>query len=548
MSVKTALVAEKELQKYSKTNPEDKLAAFIFFMKNVCDFDLYPHQILIAEQYFKNARVFDVKPPRSGKTKGKEAVNLFEMATNSNEDLRIYVPKYKQGKDALSYHYNWIIKSKLLNAYIRMKSGKKVLSTVNYEFYNGSNAEIYSVRGEIEGHNVTIMDIDEFDSWKWETFQDDVMRRGGAKNRNGLPTRIRISGTIRGKENIFRLVTDKKYKTLFENGMITAKNNILGIPAGIKLDVYMMQQFGALDEEFIEFQKDIMSPDEWARTNLLEFTEATNFIHSAYIWSIQKKADEWGLLGVPFSKGGQYKPEGIVAFGFDCGHAGEKKTSSHYSLQIFEQIGMYRRWLNGFRWPPDVDGSKLEKDLLEIFAFYRPEGGYGDALGYRIIASINDKAWKEGITSINRNDFPENTPGNWEKWWFSPLWNNGKNKYLYYSSLQHNIHHGKLFFPYYEIEDKRHEALAVRKLIKNLLNIREEQTAGTYPKYYGHDAEIGDDDADAAGMANLWLDIHVQGQIDFNLISTAGQTRQTSGLIDSVLNEVEIDREDYANF
>lgn len=545
---KQALLAESEILKFKRENPEDKLAAFVLFMKHSCGFDLYPQQILMAEQYFRYDRVLDVKPPRSGKTAGKGAVNLYEMATNESEDLRIYVPKFDQGKEALSYQYDWISKSPILNAYIRVKSGKRQLSTVGYEFLNGSKAKIYSVKGEIEGHNVSIMDIEEIDRWKWETFQDDVMRRGGAKNKNGLPTRIRISGTIMGQENIFRIVSEEKYKKLFHNGMYADKNNILGLPAGTILDVYTLLSMGVLDPEFMAFQKEFMSPDEWARSNLLKFTEATNFIWSTYLRAIFKKADNWGLKGEQFYRGGTYKTNGIVGVGFDCGHAGEKKESSKYSLQIYEQLGMYRRWLNGFEFPADVDITKLENDVLEILAYYRPSGGYADALGHRLISSINDKAWKLGLTTINRNEYPDNTPGNWEKWWLSPLWNTGKNKHFFYSSLQHGIHHATCYYPFYEIHDKTPLSLAVKKLSRSLLNIRKEETAGSYPRYYPHNPKIGDDDADAAGMANLWLDTHVDGPINFDVIRSSGNKTHTSGLVDTINSQFNIDRDNYDNF
>lgn len=547
--MKGHIVAEKELQKFKADSIEDKLSLYLFFMKSICDIELFPPQIMAADQYFRYKYCIEVKPPRTGKSLGKAGINIYELATNPQEDLKIYPPTFRIGKDALSYHYNWISASPVLSAFIRRRAGKKQLSTISYEFANLSNAEIISVSGKIEGHNVTIMDIMEFDLWNWDIFQNDVMRRGAAKNVNGLPTRVRIDGTILGKENIHKLLNTEAYKKLFRNLMIANEGNILGIPAGTKIDVHMYQAMNILDNEFVKLQKIMMSFDEWARSMLLRFTESTNFIWSSYILAVQKKALSWNLEGVPFEKGGKYKSSGTVSFGFDCGHAGQKKESSKYSLQFYEQIGMYRRWINSFEWPADADIRVMTDEMLEIFAYYRPAGGNGDALGHRLIADIDDKAFKLGIHRIDRTEFPENTPGNWAKWWFSPIWNNPREKHSFYTSLRQGIYGGTCYYPFYEASDTRRIAIMCRKLIKVLLNIKQETTKGTYPSYFAKDSKIGDDEGDAAGMANLWLDTHLQLPVNMNLLGSTGKSRRTSDLISgSVSGKLNISRENINDF
>ena len=499
-----------------------------------------------AEQNFRYPYTLNVKPPRGTKTSGTEGVDLYEMIMNPLEDLRIYVPNFKIGKKTLKDTYDWIDKSPLLKAFIRRKSGKPQLSTVGWQFDNMSNVEIWSMKGDIEAHNVTIMRIEEFDLWQWEWFQDDVMRRGAAKNANGMPTRIRITGTIMGQENIYKILTNDNYKKMFRNLMHTHKGNLLGIEEGTPFDVYTLLAMDILDEKFVKEAADtLMSPDEWARSMLLQFTESRNFIWSSYLFASQKKALEWELEPVPFKKGERYKTNGIVTFGFDCAHAGQKKDASKYSLQIYEQNGRYKRWLNGFEWTPDYDTSLLEKELIEIFAFYRPAGGNGDALQYQLIANLNDKAYKEGITNICRSDFPENTPGNWDKWWFSPLRNDAKNKFLYYEALKYGIHKGRTFYPFVDIKDTRREARMLRKLIKSILNIREEETKGSYPSYRQNDSKIEDDSADAAAMAEYWLDVHIAKPINFDLIKTTGKFTETSRLSTSILRDIQIDKRGY---
>lgn len=105
--MKTNFVADAELEKYRTNDPFKKTSAFILFMKDVCDFEMYPTQIMDAEQNFLHPYTMNVKPPRGGKTRGTEAIDLFECVTNPNEDLRIYAPNFKMGKEAMAYPYDW---------------------------------------------------------------------------------------------------------------------------------------------------------------------------------------------------------------------------------------------------------------------------------------------------------------------------------------------------------------------------------------------------------------------------------------------------------
>ena len=548
-SASVSNVAEKEILKFKTDNVDEKYAAYALFMKHCCNVDLFPTQLMQADDYFHHTYTLEVKPPRAAKSFGKAGINLYECATNEIENLTIYTPKFSIGKEAYDYQYNFIANSDILSRFVRTKSGKKQLSSVHYELNNLSNCKIMTIMGKMEGHETSIADVMEFDLWDWEDFANKMPRRLGSKNQNGLPTRIRVDGTIMGQENIYRLVTDPKFKKIYTNLMRAQPNNMLGIPEGTLMDVDIMLAAGVLDPQMTELQKQQMTPDEVQRSLYLKFTESTNYIHSKYLLAVMRKAQKWNLEGVPFVKGGTYRSTGIVSIGFDCGHGGQKETSSKYSLQVYEHIGNYRRWLNGFEWAPDYDDAQLQKEIVEIIAFYRPQGGYGDALKQNLISSINDICWREGLTDKNREEYPENKPSNWDHWYFTPLWNTDKNKHFYYDSLQQGIHKGTCYYPYYSISDNRHEARLMRQLRKQMLNIRKEKTKGSYPRYCASDEKIGDDHTDAAGMANFWLDEHVQKPIDFGLIATSGKQTKTAGLAGtSVLSDINISREDYNSF
>ncbi len=514
--------AEKILSEYRTSDPKLQTAMCLLFLKNVCGWIPYPHQIYYIDMALHHSNVLCYAPPRAGKTMALEAVCLYQMAVNSFEDYRIYVPKFDQGKDALKYHYDWIDGSKLLKAHLRKMSGKPVFSRTEYQFNNRSNAKIYSIRGEIEGHNVTIMRVEEFDDWAWEKFANDVIRRTGAKNKNGLPTRVRISGTIMGQENIYKIVEDKEFSRLFQN--------LSEHPDWGKIDAHLLEKMGVLDSDALALQKKLMTPDEWARSGLLLFTESRNFIYQSYLRAGIKKSAEWGLEPVPMRRGGKYAKIGTVAVGFDCGHAGTSEESSRYSLQIFEQTGGFRRWLNGFRWEPDYDPKKLKEEIVEILAYYQPDGGYGDALKMNDIRTLNEMCWNEGVSTINPNDFAENKQSNWDRWFISPLHNTGKSKHDMYTALKDGIHNGSLFFPYYDKNDTSQVAKSLKNLLRTIVNIRSEKTTSFYPRYFGINKKIGDDDTDAAGMALKWLNDHTESAVNFGLIGSIGGSVVTSGI------------------
>lgn len=547
MSITTQRIpAEEELKQFCGDTPDERFEKFVLFSKHICDVELYPHQIQAAYDYFHHTNTIDVKPPRTGKSLGKALVNLYECATDPYEDWKIYTPKFLIGKEQMRYAYDWIKASPILTAFLRIKSGKKQISTEGFEFKNRSNCHIISVAGKIEGHNVTIMDIMEFDLWNWVNFQNDVLRRGGAKNKNGKPTRIRIDGTIMGKLNIHQLVNDNRLNRLFHNMMYAHEGNLLGLPPGTLYDADLLAQFGALDADFLKLQKTISSEDEVARSYYLRFTESTNFIWSRWLQLCARKGAQLQLEPVQPIPGKRYLSRGIVGVGFDCGHAGQKETSSKYVIHFVEHVNGYRRWLWGVEWPAVYDAAKLEDEIVQLFDFFRPDGGYGDALQHTMIASINDKAWRKGIHSVDRTEIAENTPGNWEKWWFSPIRNSGAVKHSFYTSIQQQIHKANYYFPYIKpgsitsnrvssVIDIRRAKVALMKLNKTLLNIVKEDNSSSYPSYFGKDRSIGDDHGDALGMAHLWLDTHVRGPVNFNAIKVAGMQRKTGAAVGRIV-------------
>ena len=515
--------AEEALAKYKTDDVDMRSTMNLMFMKDICNWDPNgPHQVFWIDALHRYPYTLQLAPPRGGKTMSTEAVDLYETATNEMEDLRIYAPKLDQCKETLKYHYDWIDRSDLLTAFLRKRNGKPILSSETYEFVNGSNAKLYTILGKMEGHNVTIARVEEFDDWDWEIFTNTITRRMGAANKNARDKRVRITGTIMGEENFFRLFNDKELCGLF---MDLSRHEVWGI-----IDVWLLLSFGGvLDPAAVALQQKLMSPDEWARSMLLKFTESKNFIWRKYIRAGLKRSAHWGIEAVYPERGGRYIRQGgeKIGIGLDCGHGGQSDDSSKYSLQIFSEVrfgaARYKRWLAGFKWAPDVDSETLEKEIIEILSYYKPDGGYGDALKMDLIYSLNRKAWYMGLTSENPEDYPENTPANWDKWWISPIHNNDKTKHEMYRSLQHGIHNLETVFPYFDRKDDRLEAVACKRLLTQLEGIRATKTKGRYPHYAAENSKIGDDDADAAGMAHLWLEVKSGDYVDFSKAKAFGR-------------------------
>ncbi len=515
--------ADAVLEKYRTTDPAIMTAMCLLYAKNVLNWEPNGPQQIYWIDRFLHIKLGKLKSvPRGGKTMSVEVVDIYEMINNSNEDLNIYAPKLEQCKETLKYHYDWIDKSKILKAFLRRRNGKPVFSTESYEFVNGSNAKCRSIAGELEGHNTSISRVEEFDDWPWTRFVNDIVRRLGAKSKNQGGKRVRITGTIMGEENFFNLEHDPILHALYEDLSIHPEWGII--------DVHLLLQFGnVLDADAVEVMRAMMTDDEWARSMLLKYTEAKNFIKEKYIRAILKRTMMWMMPAVPVVNGGIYvrKPGEIVSIGLDCAAAGTKKESSVYSLQINSQIIVngqrYRRWLNGFTWEPSIDADRLETEILEILKFFRPDGGFGDALKYDIIQSLNRKAFKLGLTHKDPDEFPENTPGNWEQWWIQPMYNHDKQKHEMYTTMQHGIDHGYHYYPYFDNKDESHEAVQLRMLLRQMKSIRATKTGGHYPSYASESAKIGDDCTDAQGMCCRWMALNSGDYLDLSRFKRHGE-------------------------
>lgn len=471
--------AEKEILKHKGNHA--------LWHKHVCNVDMRVNQLLWMEQLDKFPRTITVAPPRTGKTFAVEMHGLEENACNPWEDYRLFAPTVHQSALALKYQIDGIIASPILQAYIETRMGRRQLGTTGYAFQNGSNTAIYGQTSKLDGVNATILRLEEFDDMDMELVKDRILPRGMAKNRNGLPTRIRITGVIQGRENLYSLETDPNYHSTD------------------KIDIYDAQALDIIDADYVDILRERLTDDQWLRIALVKYVESRNFFWSTYIRRMQKKGQAYGAEIVIPSGGSCYESSGMVGCGLDMGGQGESSTSSKYSIHFVEKIGLMKRWLYAEEFEPTANPKEIIKRVVALWDFFRPVGGYADAFDSNLVADINDALYRDGIISYNRErEHSENKSANWAHWTLRPLRFHGSAKHAMFKGLQNDIHQEMMIVPMVIRGDDRYVVLD--KTVRQLENIRSKKGGAAYLLYEMIKQIVGDDNVDALAMANAYLD------------------------------------------
>lgn len=522
--IKIANRAEAEIMRYADDT--------VLWMRHCTGQEADPWQCLFIHEIESHPNSIIVEPPRFGKTWSMEAVDCKELFTLPKESLMIFGPKQEQANNALNEQLEWIESSEILKNYIAVKRGKRQISETKFQLLNGSRAKTFGIWSQFDSEEGSIIRGEEFDDIDIDRWRDRVLARGGRKNKSGRPTRYRLSGTIqRGNGNIFNYVKN-------------AESGELNFKVVTMMNIYHGLEFGIYDENAINLIKQDMTDEEWLRIYMMTFTEAKNFIWESYV----RDCIEYGLkinwVGVEYDQRKAFHPRGTVYCGFDCGHSGQKKQSSVYSMQIFEAIGNKRVWLNGFRFDPTIDPTLLKKQFADIWQYYNITAGYGDALQAALIAEINDYLYERGLTNINREKHPENKPGAWNEWALAPKWNTGQFKYLAALETKKAVEQRNLVIPYFHLKDDRPIAVACKQFTRCLTNVRQVENKSSYPRLEAINLKIGDDDFDAANMAMLCANDRQVMRPDFSMVQGAGAETVTSELNRSILSELNAMRDD----
>lgn len=514
--IRLANQAETEIFRYK--------GEYDLWFKHVCDVVFRAPQLIWLDEVLSNDFYLNIAPPRFGKTFLIEMADLYDCATNPWEEGRTWGPKESQAVDSLRYQLNVIRHSDILWNYLDWESGKRMFSSTRYQFVNKSNWRVFGIYGEFEGINATIIRGEEFDDLDIERFENRVIPRGGATNRNGKPTRIRLTGTIQeAKGNIYN----------YDVGGICKVGTKFPVELGIALGFY--------DEQIIQISRENLTEEEYKRIYQLQYTSGRNFIWEERLEECQSLARQKKWEGIEYVPGDRYNPTGHVFAGFDCGHSGSSDTASVFSMQIFEAIGEHVLWLKGINWDPTIDPAMLISDVCDYWYYYQIKFAYGDALKADLIAQMNDALFEERLISTDRRKFPENSATNWGKWDFSPMWNTGRAKWIWAGIFKNKVERKKFIMPRFDAKDDRPIAKAGRLFCSRVLNVRETKNKSQYPTLECINPKLGDDDFDAANMAFGCINDRIGQNVNLSLLGSTGKESHFGGIKRSIGKEIVTD-------
>lgn len=489
--------AEVEIRKY----PDD-----LRWLKHVCNFIPRPQQLMYMAQMDQYPLMSTVAMQRTGKSYSIQAKNMKWSATIPKEDIRYFAPAVSQSRKNLKESIDLILRSPILQAYVETRLGRRQISATGYTLMNGSNGEAYGQESNLDGVNATVMHIDEADDMDWEVVKNRIIPRGSGTNENGMPTRVQVTGTIQEEQgNLYQLSQDPSF---FKPPMLT---------------IYHALEAGLIDQVFFDLLKEQLTPDEWLRIALCMYKGGRQFFPNKVLRQMQIRGEDMQCRVVEPELGKEYETEGEVSCGLDMGAQGEQATSSKYSITFTERVGLWKRWIYGKEWAPTTDPKIIKRDVVELWSYFRPKGGFGDAFDSNIIADINDILYAEGLVSYSRQreGTEENKQSNWDKWPFQPMRFTGYLKHWMFKTLRDDQVEGRYFSPLSEIEnddrwdpakakgftDPASGEKALVKFIVQCQNIRAERSpGGQYYKYSMIKPRLGDDNVDSAVMANAFLE------------------------------------------
>lgn len=519
-NIKVANIAEQVIQKY-KDDPFERVRILYGMELRAFQWEWW----FLLDQY---PDTLGYCCNRVGKTVVIQLKNLDEKLINSYEEEMIFAPKHDQAVESFKVQYNIIEKENTpINAYIKKNAAGKPLFGMGFvQFENKSSAKTFGVTSNFEGENATIQHIDELDDIPPDTLKR-IMGRSIGKNRNGMPTRHRLTGVIWGKLNIW------KYLKEYMDGVPDAYFRLPPV------NVYMALAAGWLDIKAVRRLRQETTDDEWLRTQCLKFIETRNFIWSVRLRLSQYIGLKWGLSPIPPAPAQHFykNPCDRVSFGLDMGAQGSGDDASDYSLQVTMSNGPHRRWVWGKTWPGTEDPEVIISDVCTYWAFFKPDGGFGDRLQANLIAQINDRLYQSGLISVNWRKWGGNEQEHWRKWakkgLLTPINNDGWTKHNFYISLESAIRScmqivklnipraNLLVFPQVDRYKAKHleHWKELQILIRELENLQAEKMASGYYKIsrivkkiedkelqYNDTSKLGDDRADALAMSNYFLD------------------------------------------
>lgn len=473
--------AERELLRYKDDHA--------LFHQHVHGVKLDPAQVLKCHEMDQHRNTVDFSCRRTGKTFIKELYALKHMATNPYETEGIVAPREKQSLIGLSYHLEAIQRSEILRAYIGHRRGRGQLSDTRYTFANGSGAEVFGIMANIDGASLTIASLDEIDDMDYDRLVTRFLPMLGSTRRPGMESelkpQVRISGVYKGADTLSGLIETGNYHVL---------------PA---VDVYLGVELGIIDAQWVDEQRSQNPENSWLRQFLCLNVSAQNWLYEKYIQKARTVGLSAGLEIAGPIPGKRYKRRGLVALGYDHTGHGSGLHASKSALVVSELVGNFVTFPFVRTWPAGTDEKTIERDLIALWDYFRPDYAMGDAYGIGVLTSVNDALFRLGLTDIDRMSIGDgqSTQSTWHQWAFAPIRFMGMTKHAMASQLRSAFHGGRAAMPYFDEDDA--ECADWLAFVRQLANIKEEHTKADYSSFKQADTKIGDDLFDAA-MASVW--------------------------------------------
>lgn len=484
--VRTQHLAEREVLRYRGDHAA--------WHKHVHNVDLDPAQILKMIEMDQHRNSIDYSCRRTGKTAVKELYLLEHLATNADQELGIVAPREAQALVNLNYHLEAIRRSPILPHWIAHRAGRSQLADTYYQFANRSIARAYGIMAQVDGGDMTCASLEEVDDMPRERLFSRFLlmlganRRMGASKASRNDPQIRITGVFKGADTLTDLIAGGHYHVL---------------PT---VNVYLGLEMGVLNTEFMTQMQVQLAPDEYIRQLLCVNVSARNLIWERYVRRAMQIGLRAGLALAGPLPGAQYRKRGLVGLGYDAGGHGENPHASRHACVVVEQVGSFTCFVYARTWPPGADDQVVKRDLVGLWAYFRPDAAMGDAYGVGMLTDLNDELYAQRLTDIDRRTIGDgdSTASTWPEWPFAPIRFEGMTKHSMAQALRSIFHNAQAALPYLDDLDLADPEVAdLRLLVRQLPNIRPEATKTSYASYKMANAKLGDDLFDAA-MAAVW--------------------------------------------
>lgn len=464
--------------------------------KHITGINLNPHQIYwMNEMDRKGDSHMLIGSRRIRKSFTVAAYFLEEAMCLPYSEVNIHSPALEQSKRNMRYMNDMVMNSQIALAYLDERLGAGI-GKEHLEFMNRSLIQAKGQASSVDGLGATHQWLEEFDDIDWDTFLTRVYPTGSQikddhwYERHTGCCRI-ITGTIKGIGNIFKI----EHPEVGADGVTKLTFNILA-----KFNCWHGVAMGIIPANDIHLFRALSTAHQFARTYLVLYVESSAFYPDRWI---RNCADhEYMPIDVVLDPKIVYQAQGDVTVGIDCAGAGSGEDASKWSITFTEKIGNQIFWLYSREWSANDRPDKIINEMMRLFAFFRPVGGFGDAFDTAFLYDLNLVLHNAGITRIDVRRF-ENKQGKegWDEWYIKPIRFSGPQKHLMHERMQKYIY-GCLFrYPTIVDDDSRY--VIVDKLMKQFGNIKAERSPAGYNKYGMLNDKLGDDLVDSC-IASVW--------------------------------------------